>query len=264
MQRRKLLKLTAGLVAAPMVTAAMANDRPSGLTFVLVHGAWHGGWCWTPLAHELAAKGHRVTAPTLTGLGERAHLLAQNVDLDTHIMDVVNHIDAEELSNIVLVGHSYGGFVIRGVSEKRAEAVSHIVYLDAFVPNDGEAVINYTPKERAQTIRETIVKDAAGTAPPPNAAAFGIKDPRLADWVNRRMTPHPLRTYLQPLAITARADSIRSRNYIACLSPKLDVFDSTRDRIRKDSNWRYLELQHGHDVMVTAPRLLAETLLSLA
>jgi pimeloyl-ACP methyl ester carboxylesterase len=263
MQRRKLLKMAAGLAAAPMMATAMADERRSGLTFVLVHGAWHGGWCWAPLARELAAKGHRVTTPTLTGLGERAHLLSPSIDLGTHIMDVVNHIDAEELNNIVLVGHSYGGFVIRGVSEKRAETISSIVYLDAFVPNDGEAVINYTPKERAQMIRDTIARDPAGAAPPPNAAAFGIKDTRQIEWVNRRMTPHPLRTYLQPLALTARADSIRSRSYIACLSPRLDVLDSTRDRIRADSSWRYLELQHGHDVMATAPELLAETLISL-
>lgn len=264
MQRRKLLKMAAGLTAAPMMTTATADDRRSGLTFVLIHGAWHGGWCWAPLARELTAKGHLVTTPTLTGLGERAHLLSPSVDLSTHIMDVVNHIDAEELSSIVLVGHSYGGFVIRGVSEKRAENISHIVYLDAFVPSDGEAVINYTPKERAQMIRDTMARDPAGTAPPPNAAAFGVKDPGQAEWVNRRMTPHPLRTYLQAVTLTSRADSIRSRSYFACLSPKLDVFESTRERIRNDSSWRYLELQQGHDVMVTAPKLLAETLSSFA
>jgi pimeloyl-ACP methyl ester carboxylesterase len=260
-ERRLFMTAAASIAATSVVSTAVAQSRQP-LTFVLVHGAWHGGWCWKELANELRTRGHRVTAPTLTGLGERAHLLSPAVDLETHIADIVNHIDAEELKEIVLVGHSYGGFVIRGVASRRASLISHIAYLDAFVPLNGEMVISYVSPEHAKAISDLVAGNATGTMPALAPAVFGVAEPAQIDWVKRRLTPHPARTYLQPIALGPDVETIKSRHYIACMSPKLDVFDSTRNRIRQDASFAYSELDAGHDVMVTAPALLAETLLS--
>jgi pimeloyl-ACP methyl ester carboxylesterase len=263
MERRRFLKLAATTSAlAGMGGPVMAVDSRAQRTFVLVHGAWHGGWCWRPLMQLLQAKGHRVTTPTLTGLGERVHLMSAGVNLDTHIADVVEHIRTEELSHVVLVGHSYGGFVIRGVTARIPQAIDHVIYLDAFVPENGEAVVDYAG-ERASSIRDLAAHTPAAGLPPLPPAAFGISDPAQAAWVARRMTPQPVNTYLQPLAVTTDEEAYR-RSYIACLKPKLDVFDTTRARIKAAQGWHYLELAEGHDVMVTAPGLLARRLLALA
>jgi pimeloyl-ACP methyl ester carboxylesterase len=264
MDRRQLLQLgIAGVALASAGDYAMAAEANARRTFVLIHGAWHGGWCWRPLAQLLEAGGHRVTTPTLTGLGERAHLQSSAVDLETHITDVVAHIAAEELSDIVLVGHSYGGFVVRGVAAHVPQAIAHVIYLDAFVPNDGETVADYAGADRERDIRNLVEHNAAAAIPPLAAAAFGISDPAQAAWVERRLKPQPARTYLQPLAIGGEGSVTYRRSYVACLDPKLEVFDSTRARIKADSDWRYRELQQGHDVMVTEPQLLSRTLLSL-
>ena len=262
-KRRTFMKAVAGVSATSVVSAAKAQRRPSH-TFVLVHGAWHGGWCWRDVAGELRARAQKVTTPPLTGLGERAHLLSASVDLETHINDVLNHIDAEEAEDIVLVGHSYGGFVVRGACARRASRIAHIVYLDAFVPGEGETVSAYASPERARLLTDVLAKDPAGTMPPLKPAAFGISDPAQADWVARRLTPHPVRTYLQPLSLGPGAPTPKSRHYIACMSPKLDVFEMTRDRIRRDNGFTFAELDAGHDVMVTAPSLLTEKLLAIA
>jgi pimeloyl-ACP methyl ester carboxylesterase len=261
MERRRFMQATAALTAVSAALPSIGQSR-AALNFVLVHGAWHGGWCWRDLAAALRVEGHRVTTPTLTGLGERAHLLSPSVDLETHIADIVNHIDAEELQDIVLVGHSYGGFVVRGVCARRAAIISHVVYLDAFVPLQGETVADYAPSERATAIRDILANNPAGTIPPPKPAGFGVIDPAQVAWVERRLTPHPARTYLQPIVLGADVPSAKSRHYIACMSPKLDVFDGTRRRIRQDKAFTFEELDAGHDVMVTAPARLAQTLLA--
>jgi len=117
-------------------------------TFVLADGAWHGGWCWRRVASLLRAAGHGVYTPTLTGLGERAHLVGRHVDLDTHIADVRGVLQCEELSNVVLCGHSYGGMVISGVAESAPNALRSLVYLDAFVPADGQCLLDFIPAEQ--------------------------------------------------------------------------------------------------------------------
>ena len=116
--------------------------------FVLVHGAWHGGWCWVRVAHQLRLYGHRVVTPTLTGLGKRAHLLNRAINLDTHISDVIATIEAEELHDVVLCGHSYGGCVITGVADRATERLSAVVYLDAFIPEDGQSQRDLIPSDR--------------------------------------------------------------------------------------------------------------------
>ncbi|MEW6640518.1 MAG: alpha/beta hydrolase [Pseudomonadota bacterium] len=269
MDRRRVLQLTAAGVALAatkgqaMSSPASSSPSPQPRDIVLVHGAWHGGWCWRPVARLLAAAGHRVSAPTLTGLGERVHLQSAAVDLDTHISDVVAHVTAEELDRVVLVGHSYGGFVVRGAAARLAAKVAQVIYLDAFVPDHGEIVATYAGAEQAREMRHSVARNGAATLPPLPAAAFGIPDPAQAAWVSRRMTPQPTKTYLQPLDLGAHHAHPPHPAYIACMAPKLDVFDGTRARIKAAPDWRYVELQEGHDVMVTAPELLARTVQEL-
>ena len=124
------------------------------MTFVLVHGAWHGGWCWRFVRDLLEKSGHRVHAPSLTGLGERKHLARPDIDLDTHIADIVSLLEMEDLSDVVLVGHSYGGMVITGVADRAPERIGRLVYLDAFVPEDGKCTLDYVVPERAARMRE--------------------------------------------------------------------------------------------------------------
>src|SRR6516225_6895333 len=127
-----------------------------GYNFVLVHGAWHGGWCWRRVADRLRASGHLVFTPTLTGLGERSHLLRPDLDLDVHIADVINVIKWERLSDVVLCGHSYGGFVISGVAERAADLIRSIVFLDAFLPNSGDAIEDITGPAVKDAIRAAV------------------------------------------------------------------------------------------------------------
>ncbi len=142
--------------------------------FILIHGAWHGSWCWTRVRRLLAAAGHRVFAPTLTGLGERSHLLSRDVGLDTHIADVANLMIWEDLRDIVLVGHSYGGAIVRHVADKMPDRIRSLVYLDAFVPENGKAVFDYLP-DNGETLRElTVVHGDGWKVPPIPASVFGV------------------------------------------------------------------------------------------
>src|SRR5437868_5599919 len=143
--RRDLLAAGATFTAATMISGGAAQAQAAASTFVLVHGSWHGGWCWRRVADRLEKRGHKVFAPTLTGLGERVHLLTPKVDLDTHITDVVNLIKFEDLYDVVLVGHSYAGCVISGVAEQMLPAISSIVFIDAFLPGNGERMLDLTP-----------------------------------------------------------------------------------------------------------------------
>ncbi|HKU96280.1 MAG TPA: alpha/beta fold hydrolase [Vineibacter sp.] len=263
MERRDVLRVSAAvaLAGATAATASAALARARSVTFVLVHGAWHGGWCWARLKPLLEAAGHRVTTPTLTGLGERRHLISRAVTLDTHIQDVISHIEAEELSDVVLVGHSYGGFVVCGAADRRPTAITQLVILDGFVPKDGEAVLDYAPT--AAAYRENAARSESWNIPPLPASAFGIADPADADWVNRRLSPQPVGTYLQKLTLTGGIGSIARLAYISCSAPALAVLDETKQRIRADQRWRFVDMADGHDVMVTAPRRLSDVLLSL-
>jgi pimeloyl-ACP methyl ester carboxylesterase len=169
-------------------------------TFVLVHGAWHGAWCWRRVARLLARDGHEVFTPTLTGLGERSHLLAPGIDLDTHILDVANEIKWQELKDVVLVGHSYGGMVISGVAERVGKAIAAFVMLDAFFPENGEALIDLS----AGAVQEAFLaaqRSGATSLPPRSAAAFKVNENDRA-WVDAQCTPQPIGCVLQKLALT--------------------------------------------------------------
>jgi pimeloyl-ACP methyl ester carboxylesterase len=231
-------------------------------TFVLVHGAWHGGWCWRRVADRLRGGGHNVFTPTLTGLGERSHLVSAGIDLKTHIADVVNVMKWEGLSDVVLCGHSYGGFVISGVAEAMAPAIRSIVFLDAFVPGNGDTVNDLT----APAVREAVgvaIQRGDLVIPPRAAEAFGVN---AADrvWVDRLCVGQPIGTFTDKIALTGARDCIARKSYIRAKSYPNPGFDRAYDALKSDPSWRLYDVACGHDVMVDNPERLTEILLEIA
>lgn len=229
--------------------------------FVLVHGAWHGAWCWKRIVSPLWAAGHRAFAVTLTGVGERMHLLSRAITLDTHIADVVNVIECEELLDPILVGHSYGGMVITGVASRLAGRLRHLVYVDAMVPRPGESWSNMHSPE-TQAVRRKAITDL-GALPPPDPAIFGLSGADLA-WVARRQTPHPGGVYDARLHFDAQTLTDLPRTFVDCTSPALPTIASARERVRSDPGWNVVEIATGHDAMITAPGELLNVLTALA
>ena len=229
--------------------------------FVLVHGAWHGAWCWKKVLPALWAAGHRAFAVTLTGVGERVHIDPRQVTLQTHILDVASVIEAEELNGAILVGHSYGGVVITGVAERMAHRLSHLVYLDAALARPGESWSSGHSPETRNARRQTILE--SGTLPPPDPAIYGLEGADAA-WVARRQTPQPGCVYEAPLEFDPERIAALPRTYVSCTSPQLQTIDSSRARARSEPGWKFVELATGHDPMVSAPEDLVRLLLSTA
>jgi pimeloyl-ACP methyl ester carboxylesterase len=236
-------------------------------TFVLVHGAWHGGWCWRRVEDILRAKGYRVFAPSLTGLGDRAHLFSKDISLETHVRDIVSLVEAEELNDFVLVGHSYGGLVISGVADILRDRVSHCVYLDGTVPDDmSPGVSTGWSDTNSQDLREARLKSVReqgnGVAlPPPPANAFAVTEPSDAAWVQRRLRPMPLQTYLGKISFKNHGSTGLRRTYIGAIKPQYAPLAATHDRIKADKSWSFTTIETGHDMMVTAPSELAALLM---
>jgi pimeloyl-ACP methyl ester carboxylesterase len=162
-----------------------------GRDFVLVHGAWHGAWCWKQVRERLWADGHRVYTPTLTGLGARSHLMSRKLTLNTHIADIANVLEWEDLHDVMLVGHSYGGWIAAGVAELQAERIASLVNLDGHVPQDGQDLMNNGLSGSADVIRKAL-DDGLTSWPAPPVEIFGLMNPKDARWVEEKMTPHPL------------------------------------------------------------------------
>jgi pimeloyl-ACP methyl ester carboxylesterase len=235
--------------------------------FVLVHGAWHGAWCWARVLPLLRADGHAVHAVTLTGVGERAHLLAADIRLRTHIQDVLNLIACEELDDVVLVGHSYGGIVITGVADELQQhwpgLLRHLVYVDASAPYSGESWSSPHAPEVVATRVAAGIRSGGISIPPPDAGVFGLEGAD-RDWVNRRMTAQPFALYRDSLVFDAARVASLPRTFIDCNKPALPNIDVMRWRARTDPGWSVIELATGHDAMVSAPRELAAALLACA
>jgi pimeloyl-ACP methyl ester carboxylesterase len=237
--------------------------------FVLVHGSWHGAWCWSRVLPLLRGAGFDAHAVTLTGVGERAHLLGNNINLTTHINDVLGLIAAEELTRIVLVGHSYGGRVITGVADALLSAekvnLQHLVYLDAVVPKSGES---WSSTHSAEVIAARTqaaydwgkTHDGVNAFPPPDASIFGLAGDDAA-WVNRRQTPQPLGVYLDGQSFDEARLAGLARTFINCNSPALATIEVSRDRVRSDRSWQWVEMACGHDAMVSHPEELTTNLL---
>jgi pimeloyl-ACP methyl ester carboxylesterase len=227
-------------------------------TFVLVHGAWHGGWCWARVASILRGRGHAVLTPTMTGLGERSHLLSRAIDLDVMVADIANVLLWEDLEDVVLVGHSFGGNAISGVADRMPER--RLVYLDAIMLENGQTPFSRLPSDIV-AVRTKAAQESSGglSLPPPPASAFGITDASQARWVESRMTPHPFATFTSPLHLKGRVGNGLAASYIVCTDPLYQPLEASRRWVRAQG-WTMREIATGHDAMVSAPDRLADML----
>jgi pimeloyl-ACP methyl ester carboxylesterase len=231
-------------------------------TFVLVHGAWHGGWCWRRVSDLLERQGHKVFAPTLTGLGERSHLLRAGINVSTHVTDIVNLLKWERLLDVVLCGHSYGGMVVSGVAEKSAAAIGSIVFLDAFVPENGDSMADLTSQAVRDGLKATTARGDLAVPPRP-AAAFLVNEKDQA-WVDALCVPQPIGTMTEKMALTGARERIGKKAYIRAGAYPNPGFDKAYARVKADHSWRTYEVPCGHDVMVDMPERLAEILVEVA
>ncbi|WP_320774011.1 alpha/beta fold hydrolase [Streptomyces sp. CRN 30] len=239
-------------------------------TYLLVHGAWHEGRCWERVVPLLTAAGHRVLAPSLTGYGDKAHLLGPEVGLDTHVEDIAGLIAEEDLTDVVLVGHSYAGLVVTAVAERVPERLARLVYLDAMVPEDGETAADVMPVTR-RLIDAALRSESGWRVPPlpelpPPAGLFGITDPADVAWVRSMLSDHPVRCLQQPVRLRDPRARTVARAHIHCTVGKPEGFDRRPvPAVQADGSPSWVrELAAGHDCMVTAPEELTGLLLELA
>lgn len=237
-------------------------------TFVLVHGGGHGGWCYDKVSARLREAGHRVLAPSLPGCGEHMNVVSPDIGLDCHITDVVNLLFYEDLMDVILVGHSYGGMVITGVGDRASERIRELVYLDAAHPLDGESLRVVSPRQIEPTYAGAWTVNGAELVmrPQPGMAAFfGISDPEDAAWLEARLTPHPWKCYSEPL-ILKNGDAARRlpRTNINCTPSLTSARTQEGAYARQVDGDRNYEIDTGHDLMVTEPDWLASTLIEIA
>ena len=229
----------------------MKNNKPH---FLLIHGAWHGGWVWNEISEILRYQRYSVSTPTLTGLGEKKHLLSSKITIDTFIEDVVNHIIFENLNNIILVGHSFAGSVISGVADKLKDRIQKLIYFDAVILKDGQKPFDIAPKELVKQRIELAKRFGNGISiPAPSADAFGVFDVKKSLLLEEKLTPHPLSTYQSKLTIKNEIGNGIPLFYIFCNDPVYKSLESSRKVVRK-LKWPIFELNAGHDAMLTHPK----------
>jgi pimeloyl-ACP methyl ester carboxylesterase len=223
-------------------------------TYVLVHGAWHGGWCWRDVVAPLRGAGHDVHVPTLTGLGERVHLYNPEIGLRTHVDDVMNLLRYGDLRNVVLVGHSYAGFVVREVADRLPDRVARLALVDAWAGRDGESLHDRAPRFFLDWLDSVTVD---GTIPPAPASLVGVTDPVQTAWLESLLAPHPRRTFSDPARLTGAVDELPCRAVLCSPDGPMPF-----PRIAAEFGWPATVLDVGHDAMVTAPAELAKILLA--
>jgi pimeloyl-ACP methyl ester carboxylesterase len=261
------------IIAASWEAGSQARDGVKG-AFVLVHPAWLGGWCWRKVTPLLRNAGRNVHAPTLTGLGERSHLGSPAVGLATHVEDVVNVLEAEDLRRVVLVGNSSGGMVIAGVADRAPDRIAHLVYLDAFVPEDGQSLVDLLPADRRQAMEDLVRSEGQGWllprfAPLPQERilrdAWSVTSDDDIRWMLPRLKPTPFRHFTDPFKRTGPADADVARTYVRCRQFQLGKhrFDVHAKMAQQTPGWRYRELATPHLPYVTHPAEVADLLLNL-
>lgn len=257
-------KLPSATLATPVAIARGAALGPVASTFVLVHGAWHGGWCWRAVADRLRAAGHVVFTPTQTGLGERAHLLARSNTLEVFVEDIVNVIRLEQLDDVVLVGHSFGGISISGVADRIPKQLRQLVYLDALLLQHGQTAFSQLPDDVVAARTRAANESSGGLSlPPPPPIAFGLTREADQQAIASRLTPHPFATYDSPLTLQHPVGNGLPLTYITCTEPMYPALARSRAWAR-EQGWPMLDLAAGHDAMVSAPEELTTLLLQLA
>jgi len=238
-------------------------------TYLLVHGAWHSGQCWQRVVPLLASAGHRALAPSLTGHGDRAHLLSRDVDLDTHAEDIVRLITDEDLTDVILVGHSYAGLVISSAANRIPDRIAHLVYLDAMVPQDGESAADVMPITQ-DLIDGALRSESGWRVPPlpempPPTGLFGVTDPEDAAWLRTTLSDQSVRCLQQPARLDNPAMNTIPRTHIHCVVgepegwPRRPV-PPAQPNGTPSQVW---ELPTGHDCMITMPTELTDLLLKL-
>lgn len=257
-RRGMIRSLAAGGTAAALASSGRlispARAQSVRKTFVLVPGAYCGAWYWRRVSDRLAQKGHKVFALTLTGLADRSHLLSKDVDLDTHITDIVNLVEWEDLADICLVAHSYGGFPASGALERIGHRVSSIVWVDALKPANGQSFRDEVP---FQPVEGAISRPAPKTVP-----ATSFHDPQDAAWFLSKLTPHPIGTWLQPVKLSGARDRIARKTYIRLPKYPLAALDRAFAECKADKSWEVREnTTSGHAVMINEPDWLTGILL---
>jgi len=266
--RRRFLATTVAatstLALGSASNAAKAATSAKGKTFVLLHGAWHGAWCWKKLVPLLHAQGHSVYTPTQTGLGERSHLLSRDITIDTFVQDLVNVLEWEDLTDVVLVGHSFAGVPITGAADRVPERIRHLVYLDSLIIENGQSPFDMLPPEAAAARRKLAQESSDGLSiPVPSPAAFNVTDAADAAWLEAKCTPHPLSTWESPLQLkNPTVGNGLPATYVA-VRPLYPTLGDVRAFAKAQKGWDYVELDAGHDAMVTSPEPLAELLLNI-
>ena len=223
--------------------------------FVIVHGAWSAAWAWKKMRPAMRAAGHDMVTPTHTGLGERWHLSSPAVTLDTHIDDVCGVLDTEDLADVTLVGHSYGGMVATGVADRARPRIRRLVYLDAFVPRDGQCLLDMQPPAHRRRVEQLVAEQGNGwlvpaNPPPPDTPPADL------DWMLPRRRPQPLATFTTPVRLT-RGETDLPRSYIYCSrAGPGDPFRQFSVRSKSESGWRSFELDASHNPHITIPEVL--------
>ena len=229
----------------------MKNNKPH---FLLIHGAWHGGWVWNEISEILRYQRYSVSTPTLTGLGEKKHLLSSKITIETFIEDVVNHIVFENLNNIILVGHSFAGSVISGVADRLKDRIKKLIYFDAMILIDGQKPFDISPKEIVKQRIELAKKFGNNISiPAPSADAFGVFDIKKSLLLEEKLTPHPLSAFQSKLILKNEVGNGIPLSYIYCTKPVYKSLESSRAVVRK-MKWPIFELNAGHDAMLTHPK----------
>ncbi len=230
------------------------------MNFTLLHGAWHGAWCWDFVTPLLRERGHRVSRPVLSGLGENAHFLSSEITLQTWVDELVAYLEAENMTDTVLVGHSFGGNVITGAAARVPDRIAKLIYLDAMVPQSGVAPCETVPP-KVWAERRAGVVDHVGVPclPCPPAAAFGISDAKQVEFIDRHLTPHPLRTYETAIEFDGDPNAGLDVAYIMATAPVYSSLAAHRERA-KELGWPIHEIACGHDAMIAKPKDLADLL----
>ena len=265
LQRRSFHAAALGMLLgamAPAGASAIASPAPARpKTFVLVHGAWYGGWCWDKVAQALRAQGHVVTTPTCPGLGEQSHLLSRDISLTTFITSITNHILYENVSDVILVGSGFGGVVISGVADRIPHLIKQMVYVDAMVLASGLSVFEAQPAAVTRKRLEQVASAGKGVAiPVPPPSSYGIRDKATLEWVSARMTPHPVGTYEEKLVLANPLGNGRPRIYVDCVASPFEPLVEVKKNLRGQAGWNWVELNTHHDPMITDPKMLSDFL----
>jgi pimeloyl-ACP methyl ester carboxylesterase len=271
MDRRSFAATTLGLLVGQATVAKAAGSILSApetkpKTFVLVHGAWYGGWCWDKVAQNLRAQGHTVTTPTCPGLGEHAHLLSKDITLSTFITSVTNHIVYQNLSDVVLVGSGFGGVVISGVADHIPFLLKDLVYVDAMVLQSGMSVFEGQPaavtRKRLEQVA-TLGKGVAIPVPPVNPNVYRGADRKTLAWLGARLSPQPVGTYQEKLVLNNKLGNGVPRTYVDCTASPFEPLVEVKKDLKREKGWNWVELATHHDPMITEPDMLASFLASV-